>query len=218
MESATARKSKLLRFLPVLAVENNSRINEGPDEPSLLQDHYTPMPTDQRILFHPGLNPLWESMERDRRQQQYAAIVLMLLCFASIIVGATSQYLGWALLGGFGAAGALWWLLRIVTEQPLAYWRRLLTEHPESVVWVYGLVTERMPFGFKTVAIGTLHLVGSDGEIHTFGMKPTELKLVTKTLNRVLPHAEFGYSAERELRYRGEVTDFKGRDQFNQIK
>ena len=49
-------------------------------------------------------------------------------------------------------------------------------------------------------------------------MKPAELKLVTKTLNRVIPHAEFGYSPEREMKYRGEVTNFKGRDQFNQIK
>lgn len=176
------------------------------------------MPTEKRIVTHPGLQPLWDSMERDRRQQQLAAVVLILVSLASIVVGATTQYLGWMLLGGFGCSAALWWLFRILTEQPLAFWRRQFNEEPESIVWVYGLVTERMPFGFKTVSVGTLHLVESDGDIHSFGMKPAELKLVTKTLNRVLPHAEFGYSPERELKYRGEVTNFKGRDQFNQIK
>jgi len=155
------------------------------------------MPINKHIVTHPGLNPLWESMERDRRQQQFAAIALIVLSLFSIVVGG---------------------LFRILTEQPLAFWRRQLREEPETIVWVYGLVTERMPFGFKTVAIGTLYFVEVSGETHTFSMKPAKLKLVTKTLNRVLPHAEFGYSPEREMKYRGEVTNFKGRDQFNQIK
>jgi len=169
------------------------------------------MPTDQRILTHPGLNPLWESMERDRRQQQFAAVALIIISLFSIVFGVTTRQLMWAMLGGIGCTAALWWLFRVLTEQPLAHWRRQLREEPETVVWVYGLVTERMPFGFKTVATGTLHLVENDGDIHTFGMKPDELKLVTKTLNRVIPHAEFGYSPEREMKYRGEVTNFKGR-------
>ncbi len=176
------------------------------------------MPINKHIVTHPGLNPLWESMERDRRQQQFAAIALIVLSLFSIVVGVVSRRLGWAMLGGVGCTAALWWLFRILTEQPLAFWRRQLREEPETIVWVYGLVTERMPFGFKTVAIGTLYFVEVSGETHTFSMKPAKLKLVTKTLNRVLPHAEFGYSPEREMKYRGEVTNFKGRDQFNQIK
>lgn len=176
------------------------------------------MPTNKRIVSHPGLQPLWNSMERERQQQQFAAIVLILLSLVSIVVGATSQYLGWALLGGIGCSAALWWLFRILTDQPLAFWRRQFREEPESIVWVYGLITERMPFGFKTVSTGTLHLVETSGDIHTFGLKPADLKLVTKTLNRVLPHADFGYSPGRELKYRGEVTNFRGRDQFNQVK
>ena len=176
------------------------------------------MPPESRILTHPGLQPLWDSMERDRRQQQYAAVGLMLLSLFLIVIGATSQYLGWAILGGATAAGALWWLFRTMTEQPLAVWRRQLRDSPESITWVYGMVTERMPFGFKTTANATIHLVDTDGEIHAFGLKPVDLKLVTKTLNRVLPHAEFGYSPEREMKYRGEVTIFKGRDRFNNVK
>ncbi|MFK8161934.1 MAG: hypothetical protein AB8H12_05670 [Lewinella sp.] len=157
-------------------------------------------------------------MDRDRRQQQIAAVGLMLVALFLVIVGVTSRYLGWALLGSLMATGALWWLFKILTEQPLAFWRRELREQPQSIVWVYGLVTERMPFGFKTVAVGTLYMVDKDGDCHTFGLKPTDLKLVTKTLNRVLPEADFGYTPEREIKYRGEETNFKGRDAFNQIK
>jgi len=176
------------------------------------------MPNDSRILTHPGLQPLWDSMKRDRRQQQFAAVGLMMLALFLIVIGVTSRYFVWALAGGAGATAALWWLFKLLTEQPLAFWRKHLREEPESIVWVYGLITERMPFGFKTTASATLHLVEDDGEIHAFGLQPDELRLVTKTLNRVLPHAEFGYSPEREMKYRGEVTNFKGRDRFNRIK
>lgn len=176
------------------------------------------MPADQRILQHPGLQPLWDSMDRERRQQQYTAVGLMVLSLFLVVAGVTSRYLGWALLGGLLATSALWWLFKILSEQPLAYWRRELHDNPDSIVWVYGLVTERMPFGFKTVASGTLYLVDADGETHTFGLRPEELRLVTKTLNRVLPRAEFGYTKEKELQYRGEITNFKGRDAMNQIK
>jgi hypothetical protein len=176
------------------------------------------MPTDPRLLTHPGLQPLWDSMDRDRRQQQFAAVALLLGSLFLVVVGVTSRYLGWAILGGALCTASLWWLFRILTEQPLAFWRKQLREEPESIVWVYGIVTERMPFGFKTTATATLHLIEDDGDIHAFGMRPDELKLVTKTLNRVLHEADFGYSPEKEMKYRGEVTNFKGRDRFNEIK
>ena len=169
------------------------------------------MPRDSRILTHPGLAPLWESMERTRRQQQFTAVGLMILGLGTSVFGVVSRSIYLPFVGGAMATGALYWLYRILSDQPISYWRRELRDHPTDIVWVYGLVTERMPFGFKMATLGTLHFVDREGDIYCFGMKPKDLKLVTKTLNRVLPHAEFGYSAERELQYRGEVTDFTGR-------
>ena len=135
----------------------------------------------------------------------------MLFAFGAIVIGVVSRHLWWALVGGALATGALYWLYHLLTNQPISHWRRRFRDDPENIVWVYGMVTERMPFGFKMATLGTLHLVDRDGGMHCFGLKPKELKLVTKTLNRVLPHAEFGYSEDRELRFRGEVTDFTGR-------
>ncbi|MEM1356644.1 MAG: hypothetical protein AAGF89_00490 [Bacteroidota bacterium] len=179
------------------------------------------MPTDPRILTHPGLTPLWESMERERRQQQFVAVPVMVLGLFIVVAGLLAQSMWTPLVGGAMASGALWWLYRLLSEQPIAYWRRQLREAPETIVWVYGLVTERMPFGLKTVAQATLYLVETDGQVNSFALKPAELKLVTKTLNRVLPHAEFGYTEEREMKYTGEITNFRGRperDPFNLMK
>ena len=170
--------------------------------------------TDTRIVTHPGLQPLWDSMERDRRQQQAVAIGLMLLSLFLVIFGVTTRLVGWALVGSGLATAALYWLFRILSEQPVAYWRHRLREDPESVAWVYATVTERMPFGFKTVAEGTLYLVASDGDSESFAVRPDKLKLVMKTLNRVLPNAEFGYTEEREFRHRGEVLNPRARSRY----
>ncbi|MEL7162056.1 MAG: hypothetical protein AAFN92_14970 [Bacteroidota bacterium] len=179
------------------------------------------MPTDPRILTHPGLEPLWASMERERRQQQIAAVILLLAGLGGVVVGVLAQSMIWPFVAGLTATGGLWWLYRLLSEQPLAFWRRELRENPEIIAWVYGLVTERMPFGLKTVAQATLYLVEVDGTVHSFALPAKDLKLVTKTLNRVLPHAEFGYTEERDLRYTGEVTNFRGRperDPLNLMK
>lgn len=169
------------------------------------------MRTDPNILKHPGLNPLWESMERTRIQQQVTAVALMIAGLVLAVVGVVGRNLWFPFAGGALATAALYWLYRILSDQPIAYWRRELRENPENIVWVYGMVTERMPFGFRLSSMATLHLTDRNGDMHCFGLKPKELKLVTKTLNRVLPHAEFGYSPEQEMKFRGEVTDFRDR-------
>lgn len=169
------------------------------------------MQRDPNILKHPGLDPLWESMERTRRQQQFVALGLMIGGLATAVVGVVGRSLWMPFLGGLLATGGLYWLYRILSDQPIAYWRRLLREEPTDIVWVYSMVTERMPFGFRLTSMATIHLVDREGQVHCFGLKPEELKLVSKTLNRVLPHAEFGYTPERELKFRGEVTDFRNR-------
>lgn len=111
-------------------------------------------------------------------------------------------------LGILGATLGVYWLVRLLGEQPAAAWREDLREAPHRIVWVYGMVTERMPFGLNLMHSATLYLVDDRGEAHDFSLHPEQLLLVTKTLNRLLPHAEFGYTEEREQRLRGTVTRF----------
>ncbi|OAV43531.1 hypothetical protein A3850_003040 [Lewinella sp. 4G2] len=150
-------------------------------------------------------------MERERRQQQWFAIALMIAGLLGAIGGVVAGNILFPFVGAVVATLSLFWLYRILSEQPIAVLRRWLREEPERFAWVYTTHTERMPFGFKTQSQGTLYLVEPDGKTHSYSLEPKDLKLVGKTLNRVLPHAEFGYTEERDLRYRGEVTRVKGR-------
>ncbi|NJB86637.1 hypothetical protein GGR26_002414 [Lewinella marina] len=163
------------------------------------------MQSKERILRHPGLEPLWRSVEREHRTKQLTALgvitVGLLLCLLSI-----PYSVGLPFVGALAASLGLYWLYRLLSEQPLEALRRDLREHPRRIVWVYGMVTQRMPFGLNLMRSGTLYFYTRDGDVYDFSLRADRLLLVTKTLNRLLPHAEFGYTEERELKYRGELT------------
>jgi len=75
---------------------------------------------------------------------------------------------------------------------------RLLKFEPQQIVWVYSVVTERLPFGFQFSKSGTLYFKLRDGDEHSVSMSAKDLKRVSEMLNRLLPHATFGYSRDRE--------------------
>ncbi len=77
----------------------------------------------------------------------------------------------------------------------------LLREKPHHIVWVYSVVTERSPFGFTFMKQGTMYFKLASGDQLSVMMPSGKLKLVSKFLNRLLPHASFGYSIDREQLY-----------------
>lgn len=75
---------------------------------------------------------------------------------------------------------------------------RILYFQPRQIVWVYSLLTERMPFGFQFSKSATIYFKLINGDEFSIGLSAKKLKLVSKTLSRLLPHASFGYSTVRE--------------------
>ena len=163
------------------------------------------MEPSDRLIRHPGLDPLWRSIEREHRPKMLTAVGMVT---AGLLIGVLSlRYSAWLPFGGslLATLGA-YWLLRLLGGQPVLAWQEDLREHPERIVWVYGMVTERMPFGLNLMRSAVLYLYDEAGEGHSFSLPTDQLLLVTKTLNRLLPRAEFGYTQERELKYRGEIS------------
>lgn len=79
---------------------------------------------------------------------------------------------------------------------------RLLYEEQEQIVWVYTVVTRKMPYGFATSHHGLLHFKLINGEDLCVSLPARRLRLVSHYLNRLLPHATFGYSPNKEQLYR----------------
>ncbi|MGB3798171.1 MAG: hypothetical protein WA952_00070 [Lewinella sp.] len=166
------------------------------------------MKAADRLIRHPGLDPLWRSIEREHRSQLLMAVFLvvagLLLCALSLRYSAW-----WPFAGSLAATFGAFWLVRLLGRQPVAAWQEDLRESPDRFVWVYSMVTERMPFGLNLMRSGVLYIYDTEGEGHSFSIPAEQLLLVTKTLNRLLPAAEFGYTPERELHYRGEISRLK---------
>ena len=79
---------------------------------------------------------------------------------------------------------------------------QFIYEQPEQIVWVYTVVTQRMPYGFVTSNYGLLYLKLLNGEDLCVSIPGRRLRLVSHCLHRLLPHATFGYSPNKEQLYR----------------
>lgn len=156
-------------------------------------------------MRHPGLQPLWDGLQSEWRQQQLVALGMLVTGVGLVVWTMTRQDAWLGLVGGLAATAAIYWLIRLSGRKPVSELYHLLREEPERIEWVYAEVTERNPFGFRFSRMAVVYLVEGDGEEHSVQIRADKAKLVSKTLNRVLPHATFGYSEERELKYRGEV-------------
>lgn len=78
---------------------------------------------------------------------------------------------------------------------------RLLRYQPGQVAWVYSILTERLPFGLKVGSSCTLYFRLLDGGEISVGMPARDVRVVSRLLTRLLPHASFGYTKDREQWY-----------------
>ncbi len=83
---------------------------------------------------------------------------------------------------------------------------RALTRERRHIVWIYTVNTQVMPFGFHLWERGTMYFKFSDGGETTLEMPARKLKMVSKFLNKLLPHAAFGYSEERERQFQADPS------------
>ncbi len=122
----------------------------------------------------------------------------------------------WALQKGFNASSWFMILLGIVgigiglklSYDTLKYWKpssmrliRLLFDKPKSIVWVYSIVTVRLPFGIQLARKGTMYFKLDDTDEITIRLYENDIPKVAKYLNQLLPHATFGHTQEREQWY-----------------
>lgn len=152
---------------------------------------------------------MWSGLQSEWQQQQLAALGLLIIGVGLLAYTMLEHHHWYGLTGSLAASGAIYWLLRLSQRKPVSELYHVFKEHPEQIRWVYAVITERHPFGFKFSSSAIIYLVEEDGYEYSVSIPRTKAKLVSKTLNRVLPHAEFGYTEERDLKYRGEITGQK---------
>lgn len=77
----------------------------------------------------------------------------------------------------------------------------ILRHDAYSIVWVYSVKTERMPFGILIAKNLTLILKTVDRETFSLKISEEESEVINKYLNRKLPHATFGFDNDKDQWY-----------------
>ena len=140
---------------------------------------------------------------KELRMETIGALLVLIAGSIAFSIGISKQnilihILSWPMI--YYGIKFSWKALKVQTvdESPLM---KMLIKKPQKVVWVYSVVTNRMPFGFQFSKNGLIYFKMIDGNEISIGMSEKELKIVSRFLNRMLPHATFGYSEEKEKRY-----------------
>jgi hypothetical protein len=156
----------------------------------------------ESLFRHPSMSLLRRAIRREQAQKLLASAALLAfggtLCYAFFALNIPLTVIG-LVCAVLGLRYTAYFLThRRIEDSPLL---RLLKHQPGQIVWVYSLVTEWLPFGLQMGRNATLYFKLLDGDEITLGIPQKDLKLVSHLLNRLLPHASFGYTRDREQWY-----------------
>jgi hypothetical protein len=157
---------------------------------------------DEIWLRHPSMKKLLRALRRERRVKLLTASILLLISMAlSFTFFSVNPLL--AALGLVGVVLGLRYVYQFAgyqspeDEELIALMRR----NPRHIVWVYAIVTEHLPYGFRFSYQGVLYFKLADGDEMTVSLPAKHIPSVSRFLNRILPHATFGYSEYRKAQY-----------------
>ena len=158
-----------------------------------------------KLFQHPALIILKKAIRREWHQQVLAATILLVTGFVLVYFFFGKNNILTVVGAIISIFGLRFWF-QTIRRSKLENHRlmHLLKYQPQQIVWVYTVVTQRMPFGFEFSTNGLLYFKMLDGDEITLSLPVKQLKLVSKTLNRVLPHATFGYSDDNAQWYRAD--------------
>lgn len=162
------------------------------------------------IFRHPAMIELQRAIIRECRLKQLCAVIVLFIGMFMLLFAFEKSV--WLSITGLAilVVGIQLIYQTFTVQNPSDHpIMRYLREKPKSVVWVYSIVTERIPFGFQFSKSGTLYFKMEDGEEYSVSLPHKKLKLVSKVLNRILPHALFGYSKEKESLYSRDPKNLK---------
>ena len=152
--------------------------------------------------LHPAMKLLHSALQKERNIKLVLALCLMFL--GVVIPYVFFQKNGFIAVVGLATLLASIYIMFGLLRRPATTDERLwhlLNHEPGQIVWVYSVVTQTMPFGFHLWDAGTMYFKLLDGDEISVYLPVKKMKMVSKFLNRLLPHASFGFSEERQAQF-----------------
>ncbi len=152
------------------------------------------------------LHPAMRLLRKAIRQEQQAKMTVSFLFIAG---GGAFGYLFFEqknILATFGLASILfglhllWEVMRRPKPEDEHLWK-LLNKRSRQIVWVFYVNTQTMPFGLYLWEESMMYFKLADGSEISIALPSKKLRMVSRFLNRLLPHAAFGFSYERQRQF-----------------
>ncbi|MEM9846980.1 MAG: hypothetical protein AAF847_03755 [Bacteroidota bacterium] len=160
------------------------------------------MTENQKNELDISLNLLRQAAKKEQQRKLITAIVMIVLGVLLLVFffeKNTALSIVGLLLLFFGVQFAYqYFRYRTIEAMPLF---STLKYRPNTIVWVYAVVTERMPFGFKIHQNAIMYFKLIDGDSISIAVPAERAEVICAGLNYVLPHASFGYTKDREQWY-----------------
>jgi len=149
---------------------------------------------------HNTLNILYKSIIKEQKQLFIGALVsLITSILILLIVRNVLLVIIGLVLFVLSIKFCFWTFRHRQLEDSRLY--QLINHQPKKIVWIYSIVTQRMPFGFEMMNSGTLYFKLIDGDDISVSLSKDDILILAETLNTILPHASFGYTKDREQWY-----------------
>ena len=176
----------------MLSLPNPERFREGGCDMNFKKTYH----------LHPAMKLLHAAIRKERNIKLVFALCLM--TGGVVVPYIYFQFNSYAVIAGLIALIIGSKLLLDIIRTPRTVDERLwflLKEQPEKIVWVYSVTTRCMPFGFHLWDTGNMYFKLLDGGEISISLPAKKMKMVSRFLNRLLPHASFGYSRERQMQF-----------------
>lgn len=160
------------------------------------------MSTNQKDESAIAINLLQQAAKKEQRTKLLSAIVLLVFAIALIALffGKNNflSVIGLIALLFSVQFGYQYFRYPVIQQMPLFV---LLKRKPQDIVWVYSVVTERMPFGFKINHNALMYFKLLDRDSICIAVPAERAEIISSGLNHLLPHATFGFSEDKEQLY-----------------
>jgi len=160
------------------------------------------MSSNQKDDLTVAINLLQQAAKKEQRTKLLSAIVLLVFAVALIALffGKNNLLSVVGLIALLFAVqfGYQYFRYPDVQQMPLFV---LLKRKPQNIVWIYSVVTERMPFGFKINHNALMYFKLLDRDSICIAVPAERAEVISNGLNYLLSHATFGFSEDKEQLY-----------------
>jgi hypothetical protein len=152
------------------------------------------------LMHHPAFLDIQRALRKAWLLQQCLWLGLLVVGLLSAVLFTTvASGWGWV-LGGISLMA--WIFLRWKGPYGRSLVIRYVQEKPKDIVWIYGYRLLRAPLGVMLSSQYRIYFQTRDRRRFSLDIPENRYLVVMKWLNRILPHAEFGWDDERFERWR----------------